>query len=159
MPVNRVLVANRGEIAVRIIRAAHALGIETVQVVSAADTDSMAADMADRVVVIGPAQSKLSYLNPQLLLHTAIHTQCDALHPGYGFLAERAELASLCGEHDISFVGPAPETIDALGDKLRARAIAEDAGVPLVSGTDSIVDVVRAKEAAEEIGFPILVKA
>ncbi len=159
MPINRVLVANRGEIAVRIIRAAHALGIETVQVVSAADTDSMAADMADRVVVVGPAQSKLSYLNPQLLLHAAIHTQCDALHPGYGFLAERAELASLCGEHDIVFVGPAPETIDALGDKLRARAIAEDAGVPLVPGTDSLADVARATEAAAEIGFPILIKA
>ncbi|MDA0822745.1 MAG: acetyl-CoA carboxylase biotin carboxylase subunit [Proteobacteria bacterium] len=159
MPLKRVLIANRGEIAVRIIRAAHALGIETVQVVSDADRDSMAAEIADRTVVIGPAQSRLSYLNPKLLLHAALQTQCDALHPGYGFLSERAELGTLCIEHGVTFVGPTPETIDALGDKLRARAIAEEAGVPLVPGTDSIANVERAKQAAEEIGFPVVMKA
>jgi acetyl-CoA carboxylase, biotin carboxylase subunit len=159
MPLKRVLVANRGEIAVRIIRAAHALGIEAVQAVSDADRDSMAAEIADRTVVIGPAQSRLSYLDPKLLLHAALQTQCDALHPGYGFLSERAELGLLCIEHGVTFVGPTPETIDALGDKLRARAIAEQAGVPLVPGTDSIADVQRAKQAAEEIGFPVVMKA
>jgi acetyl-CoA carboxylase biotin carboxylase subunit len=159
MPLNRVLVANRGEIAVRIIRAAQALGIETVQAVSAADRESMAADLADRCVVLGPAQSRLSYLDAKLLVHAAIQTGCDALHPGYGFLSERAELAVLCAEHDITFVGPTAETIDALGDKLRARAIAEDAGVALVPGTGSIADVPSAQEAAENIGYPVVMKA
>ena len=159
MPLNRVLVANRGEIAVRIIRAAQALGIETVQAVSAADRESMAADLADRCVVLGPAQSRLSYLDAKLLVHAAIQTGCDALHPGYGFLSERAELAALCAEHDITFVGPTAETIDALGDKLRARAIAEDAGVALVPGTGSIADVPSAQEEAENIGYPVVMKA
>jgi len=159
MPLNRVLVANRGEIAVRIIRAAQALGIETVQAVSAADRESMAADLADRCVVLGPAQSRLSYLDAKLLVHAAIQTGCDALHPGYGFLSERAELAVLCAEHDITFVGPTAETIDALGDKLRARAIAEDAEVALVPGTGSIADVPSAQEAAENIGYPVVIKA
>jgi acetyl-CoA carboxylase biotin carboxylase subunit len=159
MSLKRVLVANRGEIAVRIIRAAQTLGIETVQVVSDADRDSLAAEIADRTVVIGPAQSRLSYLDPKLLMHAAIQTQCDALHPGYGFLSERAELANLCSEHDVTFVGPAADTIDALGDKLRARAISIDAGVPLVPGTNSIADVEQAKLAAEEIGFPVVTKA
>lgn len=159
MPINRVLVANRGEIAVRIIRAAQALGIETVQVLSAADRDSAAARLADRAIVIGPAQSKLSYLDAKLLLHAAKQTGCDALHPGYGFLSERASLARLCGEHAITFVGPDPDVIDALGDKLRARAIAAEAGVPLVPGTDSIADVKSAQRAAEDIGYPVVMKA
>jgi len=156
---NRVLVANRGEIAVRIIRAAQALGIETVQVLSDADRDSMAAEMADRTVVLGPAPSRNSYLDARLLLHAAKQTACDALHPGYGFLSERAELARLCAENDIIFVGPSAEIIDALGDKLRARAIAEAAGVPLVPGTDKIADVAQAQAAAESIGYPVVMKA
>ena len=159
MPINRVLVANRGEIAVRIIRAAQALGIETVQVLSEADRDSAAARLADQAVVIGPAQSKLSYLDANLLLHAAKRTGCDALHPGYGFLSERAALATLCREHDVTFVGPDPAVIDALGDKLRARAIAAEAGVPLVPGTDSIADVKSAQRAAEDIGYPVVMKA
>ena len=128
MPLKKVLVANRGEIAVRIIRAAQALGIETVQVVSDADRDSLAAHMADRTVVLGPAQSRLSYLDPKLLVHAAIQTDCDSLHPGYGFLSERAELADLCSDHGVVFVGPTADTIDALGDSyvlgrsLRMRA-------------------------------------
>lgn len=159
MPINRVLIANRGEIAVRIIRAAHALGIETVQAVSAADRESMAADMADTTVVLGPAPSRDSYLDAKLLVHAAKQTRCDALHPGYGFLSERAELADLCSDNDIAFVGPAAETIDALGDKLRARAIAEAAGVALVPGTDSIENVAAAQAAAEAIGYPVVMKA
>ncbi len=159
MAINRVLVANRGEIAVRIIRAAQALGIETVQVLSDADRDSAAARLADRAVVIGPAPSKQSYLEAKLLLHAAQQTGCDALHPGYGFLSERASLANLCREHDITFVGPDADVIDALGDKLRARAIAAEAGVPLVPGTDSIADVQSAQRAAEDIGYPVVMKA
>ncbi len=159
MTIKRTLVANRGEIAVRIIRAAHALGIETVQVVSAADRDSEAARMADQVVVIGPAPSKQSYLNASLIVHAAKQTGCDALHPGYGFLSERAELANLCAENGITFVGPAAETIGALGDKLRSRAIAAEAGVPLVPGSDQIVSVTAAHAAAEKLGYPVLMKA
>ena len=159
MTIKRTLVANRGEIAVRVIRAAHALGIEAVQVVSAADRDSAAARLADQVVVIGPAPSKQSYLNAGLIVHAAKQTGCDALHPGYGFLSERAELATLCAENGITFVGPAAETIAALGDKLRSRAIAGQAGVPLVPGTDEIASVSAAHIAAEKLGYPVLMKA
>ena len=159
MTIKRTLVANRGEIAVRVIRAAHALGIEAVQVVSAADRDSEAARLADQVVVIGPAPAKQSYLNAGLIVHAAKQTGCDALHPGYGFLSERAELATLCAENGIIFVGPAAETIAALGDKLRSRAIAGQAGVPLVPGTDEIASVSAAHIAAEKLGYPVLMKA
>ncbi|MCB1745624.1 MAG: acetyl-CoA carboxylase biotin carboxylase subunit, partial [Gammaproteobacteria bacterium] len=106
MSIKRVFVANRGEIAVRIIRAAHALGIEAVQAVSEADRDSLAARLADRVVVLGPAQSKASYLDARMIVHAALATGCDALHPGYGFLSERAQLARLCNDEGIVFVGP-----------------------------------------------------
>lgn len=159
MPIKRVLVANRGEIAVRVIRAAQALGIEAVQAVSHADKDSLAAAQADRCVVIGPAPSKHSYLNAGLLVQAALSTGCDALHPGYGFLSERAELAELCAAHDITFVGPRPDTILALGDKLRAREYALAAGVPLVPGTDRIASRGDAVRAANELGFPVLMKA
>ncbi len=159
MTISRVLSVNRGEIAARVVRAAQALGIEAVQAVSAADRDSLAARTADRTVVLGPAPSRLSYLDPKLLVHAALATGCDALHPGYGFLSERAALASLCDEHGIAFVGPRAETIAALGDKLEAKAIARAAGVPLVPGTDRISDVPSAQAAAEELGYPVLIKA
>lgn len=155
----RLFIANRGEIAVRINRAAHALGIETVQAVSAADEQSMAAELADRTVLIGPAQSKQSYLDAKLIVHAAKSTDCDALHPGYGFLSERAELANLCQENDITFVGPDGDTIHSLGDKLQARKLAAEAGVPLVPGTDQIADSKAAQAAAEELGFPVVMKA
>ena len=159
MALNRILVANRGEIAVRVIRAAHALGLEAVQAVSDADRDSEAARMADRAVVIGAASSKRSYLDARLIVHAAQATGCDAIHPGYGFLSERPELARLCVEHGITFIGPGADTIEALGDKLRAREIAAGAGVPLVPGTDRIADVSAAHRAAEELGFPVVMKA
>ncbi|MGE0487119.1 MAG: acetyl/propionyl/methylcrotonyl-CoA carboxylase subunit alpha [Gammaproteobacteria bacterium] len=159
MSIRRVFVANRGEIAVRIIRAAHALGIEAVQAVSMADRDSLAARLADRVVVLGPAQSKASYLDARLIVHAALATGCDALHPGYGFLSERAQLARLCNDEGIVFVGPDADVIDALGDKLRARAIAESAGVPLVPGTDQIASVADARKAAAALGYPVVMKA
>lgn len=159
MAISRVLSVNRGEIAARVVRAAQALGLETVQAVSAADRDSMAARLADRTVVLGPAPSRLSYLDPKLLVHAALATGCDALHPGYGFLSERAALAELCDEHGIAFVGPRAETIAALGDKLEAKAIARAAGVPLVPGTDRISNVAAAQAAAEDLGYPVLIKA
>ncbi len=159
MPISRVLSVNRGEIAARVVRAAHALGIETVQAVSMADRESRAAQLADRTVVIGPAASRLSYLDANLLVHTALQTGCDALHPGYGFLSEREHLARLCDEHGIIFIGPAAETIAALGDKLKAKAIARAAGVPLVPGTERIATVNDAVKAGEELGYPVLIKA
>ena len=159
MALNRILVANRGEIAVRVIRAAHALGLEAVQAVSDADRDSEAARMADRAVVIGAAPSKRSYLDPRLIVHAAQAMDCDAIHPGYGFLSERPELARLCVDHGITFIGPDANTIEALGDKLRAREIAAGAGVPLVPGTDRIADVSAAHRAAAELGFPVVMKA
>lgn len=159
MTIRRALIANRGEIAVRVIRAAHALGIEAVQVVSSADVESAAAKLADQTVVIGPAPSKQSYLNARMIVHAAKATGCDALHPGYGFLSERAELARLCADNGIIFVGPDADVIDALGDKLRARAIAEAAGVPLVPGTDKIGSPAEARDAARKLGFPVVMKA
>src|ERR1700752_2824310 len=115
MALNRLFVANRGEIAVCILRTARRLGIETVLGVSSADRDSMGAEMADRTVVLGPPPSAKSYLDERLVVHAAKATGCDALHPGYGFLSEKPKLASLCEEEGITFVGPRPETIEALG--------------------------------------------
>lgn len=159
MPIERVFIANRGEIALRINRAAHALGIETVQAVSSADRGSAAARMADQTVVLGPAASKASYLDARLVVHAAKASGCDALHPGYGFLSERAELARLCDAEGLCFVGPDADVIDDLGDKLRARAIAEEAGVPLVPGTDKIASASDAAVAAEKLGYPVVMKA
>ncbi|CAH1669272.1 acetyl-CoA carboxylase biotin carboxylase subunit [Chelatococcus asaccharovorans] len=159
MAIKRLFIANRGEIAVRILRAAEALGIETVIGISAADKDSLGARMADRAVVLGPAPSSQSYLNVNLILHAALATGCDALHPGYGFLSEKPELSRLCAEHGITFVGPRPETIATLGDKLGARALALEAGVPTVPGTDHIAGVAEAKAAAEALGYPVVMKA
>ena len=138
MAIKKLFVANRGEIAVRIVRAAQALGIETVLAVSDADRDSAAARLADRSIVLGPAAAARSYLDPRLIVHAAKATGCDGLHPGYGFLSERAILPRLCNEFGIAFVGPEAKVIDALGDKLRARAMAQAAGVPLVPGSDCI---------------------
>ncbi|MES1944908.1 biotin carboxylase [Salinisphaera sp. PC39] len=159
MPVKRVFVANRGEIAVRVIRAAQALGIETVLGTSAADKDGLGATLADRSVVLGPAQAARSYLDEKLIVHAAKATGCDALHPGYGFLSERPALARLCEEEGIAFVGPRPETIEALGDKLSARRIAEASDVPLVPGTPAMESAEAAREAADEIGYPVVMKA
>ncbi|MEM9123601.1 MAG: biotin carboxylase N-terminal domain-containing protein, partial [Pseudomonadota bacterium] len=159
MPLSRLLIANRGEIAVRINRAARALGIETVQVLSAADRDTMAADLADRTLVIGPGPAGASYLRPDLIVHAALASGCDAVHPGYGFLSERAALADLCADNDVTFVGPPGSILTALGDKLEARSIADRVGVPRVPGTDKIGSAREAIDAAERIGFPVLMKA
>mgnify|MGYP000911124668 FL=1 len=138
MNLRRLLIANRGEIALRIVRAAKAKGVETVLAVSAADRDSQAAIEADRTVVIGAAPARASYLNGDLLVYTALVTQCDAVHPGYGFLSERASFAEQCEKAGLTFVGPRAETIRLVGDKLAARALAKAAGVAMVSGSEKV---------------------
>jgi acetyl-CoA carboxylase, biotin carboxylase subunit len=155
----RILVANRGEIALRIVRAAHTLGMEAVLAASAVDRDSMAARAADRTVVIGPSPARDSYLNPRLIVHAAKSTGCDALHPGYGFLSERASLASLCNEAGVVFVGPTAEAIEAVGDKLSARRLARAAGVVMTPGSEKLNSVAEAIAFAETIGFPVVTKA
>jgi acetyl-CoA carboxylase biotin carboxylase subunit len=159
MRVTRLLVANRGEIAVRVIRACESLGIETVAAVSDADRESMAAQMANRAVCIGPARSTDSYLKIENLMAAAQGTGCDALHPGYGFLSERAALAQTCTENKINFIGPSAENISMMGDKLEARKIARAAGVPLVPGSDHAKNPHEAAQLAEQIGYPLLLKA
>ena len=159
MAIRRLFVANRGEIALRIVRAAQALNIETVVAVSDADRDSAAARLADCSIVLGPASATKSYLDPRLVVHAAKESACDGLHPGYGFLSERAILPRLCAEHGIAFVGPDPDVIDALGDKLRARAMAKAAGVPLVPGSESIASAADARREGDRIGYPVLLKA
>jgi acetyl-CoA carboxylase biotin carboxylase subunit len=158
MAIRRILIANRGEIAVRIIRTCRALGIETVLAVSEADRDSLGARMADRALCLGPAAPAASYLNIPAVVQAALGAGCDAVHPGYGFLSERAELARLCEENDVVFIGPTAEQIEAVGDKLRARSEAIAADVPVVPGGP--VDSPEAAERlAREIGAPLLVKA
>lgn len=159
MGINRLFVANRGEIALRILRTAKKLGLETVLAVSDADRDSLPAQMADRAVCLGPAQATKSYLDIGLVLHAAKATGCDALHPGYGFLSERPELSRRCEAEGIIFVGPRAGSIEALGDKLSAIALARAAGVPTVPGTDHIATVAHAQAAAKEIGYPVVIKA
>ncbi|MCL4744251.1 MAG: acetyl-CoA carboxylase biotin carboxylase subunit [Burkholderiaceae bacterium] len=155
----RVLVANRGEIATRIIRACHARGIETVVTVSDADRGSLPAGLAGRAVCIGPARSSSSYLDVNTVVAAAIGTGCDALHPGYGFLAENPALAEACAEEGVTFIGPSVATIRDLGNKIRARVLATAAGVPVVPGRNDVADYDAAAAAAREIGLPILLKA
>lgn len=159
MSVRRVLVANRGEIAVRVVRACHALGIEAVVAVSAADRDGMAARLADRAVCIGGPRVGESYLNQSALLAAALGTGCDAVHPGYGFLAENATFSDACAAEGLTFVGPPGDTIRAMGNKLAARDLAEEAGVPIVPGSPHIRRVEDAAAEAERIGYPLLTKA
>ncbi len=155
----RVLVANRGEIAVRVIRACEALGIETVLAMSAADRDTMGAKLATRAVCIGPASSTQSYLNANLIAQAARSTHCDAIHPGYGFLSERYELAKLCEDNAIIFVGPSADSIRKVGDKLIARTMAAAAGVPIVPGSERVEDAEHAAATAANIGYPVMLKA
>jgi acetyl-CoA carboxylase biotin carboxylase subunit len=159
MSVARVFVANRGEIAVRIIKACKILGIETVVAVSEADRESLAAKMADRAVCIGPPRSSDSYLKTGTLVAAAQATGCDALHPGYGFLSERAELAQACVDNKITFVGPSADQITKMGDKLEARKIAAACGVPTVPGSDQARSHREAANLAAKIGYPVLLKA
>ena len=155
----RVLVANRGEIAVRVVRACRELGLESVVAVSTADRDSLAARLADRAVVIGPPRPADSYLNIQALLATAVGTGADAVHPGYGFLAENAGFAEVCEKEGLTFVGPRSESIHGMGNKLAAREAAQRSGVPLVPGSGHVRAYQDAHEVAEAIGYPVLFKA
>src|ERR1044072_8464012 len=134
MPIRRVLIANRGEIAARIIRTCRKLGIETVLATSEADRDSLPARLATRAVCIGPAHPTASYLRPEILVQAARGTGCDGVHPGYGFLSERAGFARLCEENGLVFIGPTPAQLVAAGDKLAARAKAQEAEVPVAPG-------------------------
>jgi acetyl-CoA carboxylase biotin carboxylase subunit len=156
--VRRILIANRGEIAVRIIRTCRALGIETVLAASAADLDSVPARLADRTVCIGPPRPADSYLKVETIVHAARATGSDAIHPGYGFLSERAALARLCESAGVVFIGPTADQIEAVGDKLRARSEAAAAQVPVVPGA-AVTSVEAALAAARTIGVPLLVKA
>ncbi len=159
-PFKKILIANRGEIALRIIRACRELGIKTVAVYSTADESSLHVKLADEAICVGPPAPKLSYLNKMSLLSAAEVTGADAIHPGYGFLSENAEFARLVRECNLTFIGPTPENIEAMGEKTRARAKAREAGVPMLPGTLSAVDGVEsAIKAAHEIGYPVILKA
>lgn len=157
---NRVLVANRGEIALRIIRACRELGVESVAVYSEPDVDSMHVQLADHAVCIGPASSAQSYLKSDRIIAAAEIMEADAIHPGYGFLSENARFAEICESCNITFIGPTAETIRTMGDKNTARATALANGVPVTPGSDGIVkDAAEGLKLAEEIGYPVMVKA
>jgi acetyl-CoA carboxylase, biotin carboxylase subunit len=157
--IRRVLVANRGEIAVRIVRACRQEGIEAIVAVSEADRDSLAARLATDVVHIGPASPSQSYLRVEQIVAGALLTSCDAVHPGYGFLSERAELAEACMSHGLIFVGPSAHTIRRGGDKVAARKVARTAGVPIGAGSDAVSESDAALAVAHDIGYPVLLKA
>jgi len=156
----KMLIANRGEIALRVIRACRELGIKTVAVYSEADRYSLHVRFADEAVCIGPAQSKESYLSIPRLIAAAEVTNADSIHPGYGFLAENASFAEICATSGLTFVGPSPESITAMGDKSLAKETMKKAGVPVIPGSDGVVsDINDAKRIASDIGYPIIIKA
>lgn len=156
----RVLVANRGEIAVRVIRALRGMGIPSVAVYSKEDQDSLHGRLAEERVCIGEGSSRNSYLNMDTLITVAKNTGCDAIHPGYGFLSENAQFAEKCRENDICFIGPSPEVIDGMGNKSQARTKMREAGVPVVPGSlNALYDVKEALEEAKTMGFPVMIKA
>ena len=157
--IRRVFVANRGEIAVRVIRACRSLGMESVIGVSEADTATLGAEMADACVVIGPPSASDSYLRADKIVAAALAANCDAIHPGYGFLSERASFATACRDAGLVFIGPSPEAIAAMGDKIRAVSLAEKAGVARVPGSGALKDVAQAAQRAADIGYPVLIKA
>lgn len=156
----KVLVANRGEIAVRIIRACREMGIQTVAVYSEADKDSLHRKLADESVCIGPARSGLSYLNVKNLIEAACQTGADSIHPGYGFLSESSSFAKMCNEIGIKFIGPSSEIIELMGNKSKAKATMKKAGVPVVPGSDGLVNSLEeAKKISKKIKYPVIIKA
>ncbi|HEY2474678.1 MAG TPA: acetyl-CoA carboxylase biotin carboxylase subunit [Candidatus Cybelea sp.] len=155
----KVLIANRGEIALRINRACQELGVSTVAIFSEADRDSMHVRQADEAFCVGPGPAGRSYLNIPNIISTALITKCDAVHPGYGFLAENARFAEICADHGLEFIGPRPRVIALMGDKATAKRVLRDAGVATTPGTDVLASVDEAYAAAESIGYPILLKA
>lgn len=156
---SKILVANRGEVAVRIIRACKEMGIETVAVYSEADRNSLPVALADERICIGGNAAAESYLNQKNIISAALATNAEAIHPGYGFLSENAGFAKLCEENGIVFIGPKSEVISAMGDKDTSRQLMQQVGVPVVPGTEVLKDVEEAKKYAKEIGYPLLVKA
>ena len=160
MAIHKLLIANRGEIALRIHRACHEMGIKTVAVHSTADTDAMHVRLADEAVCIGPPAARDSYLNIANIISAAEITHADAVHPGYGFLSENAQFAEIVESHNLIWVGPKPEHIRIMGDKVEAKRTAAKLGLPLVPGSDGpIDDLDEAKAIAAEIGYPVLIKA
>jgi acetyl-CoA carboxylase biotin carboxylase subunit len=160
LPFKKILIANRGEIALRIIRACHELGIQTVAVHSKADDDALHVKLATESVCIGPALAKESYLNIASIMSAAVATRADAIHPGYGFLSENAAFAEICGSCGITFIGPTVKNMRVMGDKARARRVADKVGVPTIPGDSrGFLDAKEAFAVAEDAGFPILLKA
>lgn len=156
----KILIANRGEIALRVIRTCKEMGIKTVAVYSTADKDSLHVKFADEAVCIGKPASADSYLNVAHIMAAAEITNADAIHPGYGFLAENAKFAKICGDHGIKFIGPTPDMINAMGDKITAKQTMIAAGVPVVPGVDGLLeDVAHAKREAQRVGYPVMLKA
>ena len=155
----KVLIANRGEIALRVIRACRELDLQTVAVFSTADQDALHVRRADEAVCIGPPHARESYLNVEAMLQAARQSGADAVHPGYGFLAENADFAAACRDEGLVFVGPSPDAIEAMGDKVAARRLAARAGAPTIPGTEGTTSVEEALEVAGEIGYPVLIKA
>lgn len=156
----KILIANRGEIAVRIIRACRELGIKTVAVYSEADQEALHTQLADEAVCIGPAAAAQSYLNMESILSACIATKADAIHPGFGFLSENSRFVELCEKCNITFIGPSAAMIDKMGNKSEARKTMMEAGVPVVPGTkEAVYDARRGKELAEQIGYPVMIKA
>lgn len=160
MKFHKILIANRGEIAVRIIRACRELGIQSVAVYSEADKDSLHVRLADEAYCIGPTLAKDSYLNFTNLMSVATLTECDAIHPGYGFLAENADFAEICGSCNITFIGPSPDAITRMGDKAVAKQTMIEANVPVIPGSDGLIeDMDQAIMVARDIGYPVIIKA
>lgn len=156
----KILIANRGEIALRIIRTAKEMGIKTVAVYSTADKDSLPVRFADEAVCIGPPSSKESYLSIPRIMAAAEITNADAIHPGYGFLSENDMFSEICAKYGIKFIGPTPDQIRKMGDKITAKETMKKAGVPVIPGSEGLLkDVADAKKQAKKIGFPVIVKA
>src|SRR5512136_1861648 len=156
----KILIANRGEIALRIIRACKELGIKTVAVYSTADKDSLHVKLADESICIGPPQSLQSYLNINAIISAAELTDAEAIHPGYGFLAENTAFAEICENCDINFIGPASEVMRLMGDKISARQAVIKESVPILPGTkEGVKDSNEALKIARKIGFPVIIKA
>ena len=157
---NKILVANRGEIALRIIRACRELNVASVAVYSKADELSLHTKFADEAICIGPPESSKSYLNIPALIAAAELTNADAIHPGYGFLSESAQFSKICDDNKIEFIGPSPETIDAMGNKVKAKTSMKKIGVPVIYGSDGIINnVSEAEKEAEKVGYPVILKA
>jgi acetyl-CoA carboxylase biotin carboxylase subunit len=156
---SRVLIANRGEVAVRVIRTLHDLGIEAVTIYSTADAESQHVRMADRAICVGPPPATLSYLNIASVVAAGETTRCDAVHPGWGFLSENAAFVRACEDNDLVFIGPSAETMEQMGDKVEAKVVMAGAGMPLIPGSEHAVGPEEARTAGDELGYPVLLKA